>query len=320
MSLAKRLLARAGLPAFSVGASPSSVSGSSTSSTVSSGAATASAVGGSGSYSFAWARVSGSASISAVSASSAATTFQATGMSVGSLSATFACTVTDTVTSQVLVTNTVSVTLTRTAPSLSVSVSSPNGVGNSSGTITVTSTATASASGGTGSGYSYSWPDISGFSKSPSGSTCYYSCALGPGQSKFGSGTIYVTDSGGNSASHAFNIICENQGSPPPAFSVSVSPTSTSGTSVDGSGDIATEAVTASATGAVGSVTWAWALTSGVGHPISPSQANTQFGYFATVAGWHYGTFRVTGTDSLGRTATADVSASFFAYFPPPPP
>lgn len=235
-------------------------------------------------------------------------------MSIGTLNAVFACTVTDTVTSQVLVTNNVNVSLTRTSPPLSVSVSSPNGVGNSSGTITVTSTATASASGGTGSGYSYTWPDISGFSKSPSGSVCYYSCPLGPGQSKFGSGTLNVTDSGGNSASQAFNIICENQGSPPPAFSVSASPSSVSG--LDDGGAPTTDATTATPTGAVGSVTYSWARTSGDGSPGSPTSATTTFTAYPGAPGTVYGTFRVTATDSLGRTATADVSAAF-TYFPP---
>ena len=312
MSLAKRLLARAGLPAFSVGASPTSVSGSGTSSTITSNAATASAVGGSGTRTYAWSRQSGSTSISANSASAATTTFSAS-MSVGTISAVFVCTVTDTVTSQVLVTNTVTVTLTRNdvpPPPLSLNVPNGSQTGNSSSTINVTAGVSASASGGSGSYTSYAWPDISGFTKSPSGNVCYYGASLGPGQTRSGSGTCTVTDSNGNTASDGFSVYCENTGTPPPAFSVSASPSGVGGSALDG--NVTTNATTASASGAVGSVSWSWVRTSGVGNIGNSSSASTVFTRFvATPGATENGTFRVTGTDSLGRTASADVSASF---------
>lgn len=313
MTLAKRLLARAGLPTFSVGASPSSVSGTSTSSTVTSSTATASASGGSGSRTYAWARVSGSTSINANSSTSAATTFSAS-MSVGTISAVFACTVTDTVTTQVLTTNTVTVTLTRESvppPPLSLNVPNGSQTGNSSSTINVTAGTTASASGGSGSYTSYSWPDISGFTKSPSGNVCYYGASLGPGQSKAGSGTCTVTDSSGNTASDGFSITCENTGTPLPAFSVSASPSGVGGSALDG--NVTTNATTASAIGAVGGVSWSWTRTSGVGNVAASSSASTVFTRYVAAPGTEYGSFRVTGTDSATppRTATADVSAAF---------
>jgi hypothetical protein len=198
-------------------------------------------------------------------------------------------------------------------PNLTLSASNAHQAGDSSGTINVTAGSTANASGGSGSGYTYSWPDISGFTKSPSGNICYYGVALGPSESRSGSGTVYVTDSNGATASASFNVLCENTAALP-SFSVSVSPSSVSGGDPYQMGVSETDVATATATGAIGAVTWEWKLVSGVGAPSSPNAASTNFNFSTTINGPYSGVFRVTGTDSRNRTAHADVAASFYIY------
>jgi len=314
MSLARRLMRGGGLAALAVGAAPSSVTGSSTASTVTSNTATVTARGGSGNYSYAAERVSGNAAIGAATPAAASSYFQATGMGVGTITATFRWKVTDTNTSVFEYTNPVTVSLTRyevPPPTLTLTATNASQSGNSSSPINVTAGSTATASGGSGSYTSYSWPDVSGFTKTPSGNTCYYGAtALGPGQSRSGSGTVYVTDSNGNSAGASFTVSCQNTGSAPPPFSVSASPSGVYGGGSTQS--ISTGSTTASANGAVGAVTWKWVRTSGVGSIGASTSATTNFTAtgmvpYVTV----YGTFQVTGTDSLGRTATAEVSATF---------
>lgn len=203
-------------------------------------------------------------------------------------------------------------------PTLTLSASNAHQAGNSSGTINVTAGSTANASGGSGSGYTYSWPDISGFTKSPSGNICYYGAALGPSESRTGSGTVYVTDSNGATASASFDVLCENTAALP-SFSVSVSPSSVSGGDPYQMGVSETDVATATASGAIGSVAWSWALVSGVGAPSTPNSASTNFNFSSATNGPYSGVFRVTGKDSRDREASAEVAASFYIYLSPGP-
>jgi len=198
-------------------------------------------------------------------------------------------------------------------PTLTLYATDAHQAGNSSGTINVTAGSTANASGGSGSGYTYDWPEISGFTRSPYGNICYYGVALGPSETRTGSGTVYVTDSNGTVASWPFNVLCENTAALP-SFTVGVSPGSVSGGDPYQMGVSETDMATATAIGAIGAVEWEWTLISGVGAPSSPNAASTIFNFSTTINGPYGGVFRVTGTDSRNRKAHADVVASFYIY------
>jgi hypothetical protein len=138
-------------------ASPTSVSKTEDASTITTATVTASATGGAGGYSYAWTKVSGG-SISAVSASSAATTFQATGMTDGEVrSATMRCTATDSATA----TATVDVTVTITRQGMVVTLSPTSLFKTGTKSSITTGTTTATPSGGT-EPYTYAWTLQSG--------------------------------------------------------------------------------------------------------------------------------------------------------------
>lgn len=147
--------------ALSATATPGSLSGSSVNTpVVTSGSATCTVTGGSGSFSYSW-EWDGSAASGAIdptNRTSATTTFQsgdtqAPGTTRG---AGMRCRVTDLVTGQVVVSNSVGVNLTRTAVPLTVSISPPSQPWPDAPPYRVTFTAT--ASGGVAP-YVYGWND-----------------------------------------------------------------------------------------------------------------------------------------------------------------
>lgn len=204
---------------------------------------------------------------------------------------------------------TITRTSTPTAPSYSIGNGSNSA--NSASPVDISVTVSGSPSGGSGSYTSYSWPSISGFSAAPSGASCTYTAAgVAAGQTVNGSGSGTVTDSNGLTSSPAgFSISAQNTATPPPAFSISVSPSTVTGSNP--TGNCVAGPATASASGAVGSVSWSWVKTGGDGN-LSSAGASATFSYFASVPGVFYeGTFDVTGTDSLGRSDTKTVTARF---------
>ena len=311
------LLLGVSYPPFTLGLSSSSAGGSSTSSTVTSSSVTAQAAGGSGQFEGTWTRRSGSTSIVPVSPNSLTTTFQATGMSVGTLTATFDCTVLDKVTGETKVTGTVTVTLTRGNPPLSVS--SPAAIfvqTPSSGSITVSGSTSVSASGGSGS-YTYTWSKSGDFTISPSGSNVTASRLLGPQGGVQGTVSCTVRDTGtGEQVTVSGSVVLINNGSAAPTLSISASPTSVSGYGNDGTA--ATEAVTFTVSGGVGP--FSISISGGPGSALTPSGSGrtltSQFAHYAIPAGSPVGaTFTATVTDSgTGQTAQAAVSAVFYNF------
>lgn len=205
-------------------------------------------------------------------------------------------------------------TITRNTPAPtppSYSIGSASNSANSSSAVSISVTVYGSPSGGSGSYTSYSWPSISGFSAAPSGASCTYTApSVAPGATVSGSGSGTVTDSNGLTSSPAgFSISVQNTGTAPPPFSISVSPTVVTGSNP--TGNCVAGPASATASGAVGSVSWSWVKTGGYGN-LSPSGASASFSYFVTEVGVFYeGTFDVTGTDSLGRSDTKTVTARF---------
>lgn len=99
-----------------------------------------------------------------------------------------------------------------------------------------------------------------------------------------------------------------------PPLTVAISPSFAS--AVGNSGTLTTNAVTASPTGGQGPFTYAWSVVSYEGTlPVvnSPATATTTFRQSGlSLEEDNDCTFRVTVTDSLGTTATANVSALFY--------
>jgi hypothetical protein len=99
-----------------------------------------------------------------------------------------------------------------------------------------------------------------------------------------------------------------------PAMTVSITPTSVSGEAF--SGPITTDAATASPAGGLGPYSYAWTVVSytaatppTIASSGTATTSFTQSGVFAGQA--RTAVLRVTATDSLGTTATADVTATF---------
>lgn len=98
-----------------------------------------------------------------------------------------------------------------------------------------------------------------------------------------------------------------------PTLSAAALPTTVGGVNAP------TESTTVSVSGAIGSVTHSWARISGDStmSALSPSSATTSFDTASSIPGDHSAVFRDTVTDSIGRTAHADVAASVFLFTPP---
>lgn len=303
-------------PPFTLGQSATSAGGSTSSSTVTSNTVTAQPGGGSGQFEATWARKSGSTSIVPTAPASLASAFQAA-MSVGTISAVFACTVVDKVTGETKVTADVTVTLTRGNPPLNVSgpaaifVQTP-----SSSPITVSGGTSISISGGSGS-YSVSWSSSGDFSISAGGTSCTASRLLSPQGGVQGSVSATVYDNGtGESVTVSAGVTLINNGSAPPALSVSASPTSVAGYGNDGSAT--TGGVSFTVNGGVGP--FSISVSGGPGSPTSPSgsgrshstafvatgippQGNLSGGFSCSV--YDHGT---------GQSAGASVSVIFYNF------
>lgn len=187
---------------LSAAASPSSLNGTGNNTpVVTSGSATCTATGGSGNFTYAWEWDGGATTglIVPVSPSDATTAFrsgdaQAAGTSRGRG---FRCRVTDNVTSQSVVSNSVGVDLFRNYASMTVSVSptSLSGSGTNSEVYTSAS-ATVSVSGGSGN-FSYQWEQVSGSGVAPyhgSSATTDFGGNLSVSETRTGSWRCRVTD------------------------------------------------------------------------------------------------------------------------------
>ena len=301
------LLMGTAYPPFTLSVAPTSVGGSSSSSTVTSNSSKATPVGGSGLFTYSWARTGGNSSIVAVSPSSAQTTFQATGMSISTISATFACTVKDSVTGIPLTTVNVSVSLTRGYPPLSVSgpaaifVQTP-----SSSSITVSGSTSVSVSGGSGS-YSYSWSSSGDFVMSAGGSSCSVSRLLGPTGGVQGSVSCTITDTGtGESTTVSASVVLINNGTPPSPPSVTVSPTYFSGGASSNQRTSVSAGVSASGSGGVPPYSYYW----------SNGKTGSSVTYVAQVDPYQtvYGSGSVQCVDSQGQSGFASFSGEWTNY------
>lgn len=97
-----------------------------------------------------------------------------------------------------------------------------------------------------------------------------------------------------------------------PPLSVSISPPDALGfVSSSKPARAVTNPVTATPTGGKAPFTYVWSLLSGATTITSPTNASTTFSQVVASGGSASATARVTVTDALGSTATADVSISF---------
>lgn len=298
---------------LAVSVSPAIASGSSTSSTVTTGAVTLTITGGSGLVDIAWGRISGSAAIEAVSPTLATTPFQATGMSVGSLSAVFGVTVTDRVTGEVRSpTSNVNVYVERGYPELSVSGPADILVdGASSAEITVSGSTGVSISGGVPP-YTTTWSKSGDFVIAPSGVSCGASRALGPGGGVLGTLYVKVVDSIGQEVNRSCTVMLRNVAAAPPPLEVSVSPASVTGMGT--SLEVIAGPVTLTVTGAVGAVHVQWSLTSGVGEARSPNALTTDFRAGVPWSESAGGYFQALVWDDGGRSKAVSVAAVFYNF------
>lgn len=185
-------------PAFTVAASPASLTDEDTTASITTPSTTVTPTNGSSPFTYAWTWDSGGTGITIDSASSATTTFSATGLAVDETRTGQAkCTVTDN--GAVVRTTTVSVTIKRLSTALSASVSPATltKVGTASSLSTASTTVTPSQ--GT-PGYTYAWTWLSGGSgvtiNSPTAaSTTFSATGLALEETRGGVARCTVTDS-----------------------------------------------------------------------------------------------------------------------------
>lgn len=300
-------------PPLTIGLSATTVAGSSTSSTVTSTSVTATKSGGSGQVTTTWVYQSGSTAINPTAPNSATTAFQATGMSVGSISAVFKATVRDVVTGETLITGNVTATLERGNPPLTMSQPGDAvATLTSSSTITVSAGTSASASGGVGT-ITYSFSPTGDFSMSGSGSSRTFSRALAPQGGVVGSCIVTATDGIGQSVSRTFTVVLINNGSAPAPLSVWVDNSSVA--AYGSTGSATGGPVSASWSGGVGPFVASWSKVSGSGS-VSGSGASATFSANGIpVQGTLDGSFRVTVTDQgTGQQQSAGVSVIFYNF------
>lgn len=78
-----------------------------------------------------------------------------------------------------------------------------------------------------------------------------------------------------------------------------------------GFGVVVTDAATVTPSGGLAPFTYAWTGVSGVGTPSNPTSATTTFTHAPGSGETETGVFQCQVTDSLGQTATAQVTATF---------
>lgn len=99
----------------------------------------------------------------------------------------------------------------------------------------------------------------------------------------------------------------------PTGLLVTVTPSSVQGFAATPSEiTVTSSVVTAAIAGAVGNVSWTWTRTVGASGWVigTPQQPQTTFSIDLSPGEIEIATFRVTATDALGRTATADVNVT----------
>lgn len=308
--------------ALSASVSPSSLTGSSQNTpVVTSGSATCTASGGSGSYTYAWEWDGGNSSglIVPVAPSSASTAFQsgdsqASGTTRGRG---FRCRVTDTVTGDVVVSNSVRVDLTRgyVAMTVGVSPASLSGSGTAE-QVDTSGSATVSVSGGSGN-FSYQWiydgTGTGGLNpiNGTSGTTAFRSASgwLNPGQTITAGFFCRVTDNATGETKDTGSVgisLTRSYAS----MTVSVSPSSLSGSGANS--EVYTSAsATVSVSGGSGSFSYLWEQVSGSGiAPYHGSSATTDFGGNLSPSQTVTGAWRCKVTDTITSEVKHTLSVS----------
>ena len=280
--------------------------------TATSSSVTATAYNGSGTgWSYAWTRVSGD-TYTVSSPSSATTAFSKYYGSVGSGSAVYRCTATDSVGNTGY--NDVTVNLgAGAALSASANVSSVAYVsytGHSSHFYTDAVTVT--ASGGSG-GYSYAWTKLSGsytFGCDATNNVTRFNAWVPAGGVQQSVYRCTVTDSESNTATADVTVLLANT-----AISVSASPTSVSGTGPGYEADVDTGSTTVTASGGIGTYSYSWAYYSGSGPTPTIHGGSTATAYFTAPLGEETSysfVYRCTVTDGYGSASGyVDVPVNF---------
>jgi hypothetical protein len=279
---------------------PASIIKTAASSSITTATVTATLVGGTAAT-YAWTRLSGSTAISANSPSSAATTFTATGVGVGTtVSAVFRCTINSSDTADI------SVSCTNSVASLSATASPTTLSITGSATSLTTAASTVSPAGGTPS-YSYAWARTSGstaitITSPTAASTTFGATSLSAGESRTATFRCTVTDSLAATATVDVSVTITRI-----VISVILVPTSLY---KEGKlTKLTTSSVTATPSGGTSPYTYAWTQLSGDAISCnSPSAATTTFVASALDVGeYRYATYRCTVTDATAATAAADL-------------
>jgi hypothetical protein len=291
-------------------ATPNPVTGSRSRPGLVSATATANVGNGQAPFTYSWVRTGGSTNVVSVSNANAATATFSANLGLGaSTSETFQVTVTDALSRTASASTTVNFS-TPTAPSCSVSPANPSVTRSGAGALSTT--AAVNASGGTG-GYSYSWSRVTGSLISVSGAqSATFTATLAANTNISETFRATVTDSAGNATSCDITVNFIST----PQLTVTLSPSPASAhQNFSTSTVLVSKVVNATITGGSGSytsITWA-KLTSNL---INVSGAQTAT-FSLRIGGTASFTdvFRITVTDSLGGTATADVQVTLSATY-----
>ena len=190
--------------------------------------------------------------------------------------------------------------------SLSVSVTPSPVTATRSGAGAISASANVGVSGGTAP-YSYTWTRVTGSRIGVTGTqSATFSATLGPNESITESFNVAVTDSVGAAGNQNVNITFTSSAASP--LVISVSPSSVTGSRFN-PGPVSATA-TISASGGAAPYTYGWSRVTG----SRISESGAQVGTFSATLGWGENlteTYAATVTDSVGASATQNVSITF---------
>ena len=310
------------LSAMSASLSTNSLSGSRTSNgSITTSSVVVSASGGAGGYTYAWTKVSGT-TLTLSGSTSATTTFSYTGTAPSTITASYQCVVTDSLSNPVNA-GSVSISLTYSLAALALSVTPvlASGTIQGSGVVTTGSVAT-TASGGL-SPYTYIWTRTSGdantSANSPTSSSTTFSRTGAPTNTYTSYWKCTVTDSltpTPNTADCSPVTVTTTYNAT--ALSATVAPTSLSGSGINPPTNIyTTDYAVCTPTGGVSPYTYAWEFVNGDGNISAQysSNATTQFYAYFPSDGTKSGTWRCKVTDSASTVAYSNNVDLFFDCF-----
>lgn len=178
-----------------------------------------------------------------------------------------------------------------------------------------TASTTVTATGGTAP-YTYAWTRLSGSTSiaadsASSATTTFTGTSLTAGSTNTAVFRCTITDNVAATKTVDVNVSISRT-----TLSVTLDTYNLTATdSTIGTHTITTSSVTATPAGGTSPYTYSWALLSGTALTVnSPSSASTTFSKSVSTGAEYYSTYRVTVTDAVAATATADVDVSMYGY------